>query len=223
MRPPSGGLRLLPGAEALRTFVYVDGSNLYYGIRKTPYKWLDVRKFCQLTLPHNEIACIKYYTARVTYNPDNPQQQKRQKAYWRALRTIPEMSIHRGHFLSHVCRLPLASAQPGKPSHVDVIRTEEKGSDVNLATHLLWDAFRDRYDVAVIVSNDSDLLEPIKLVRSELGKIVGIINPHTDSPSVDLRANSDFFRTISRRILRESQFPISIVDSNGTFGKPVTW
>lgn len=207
----------------MRTYVYVDGFNLYYGIRSTPFKWLDIRKFCQLTLPKNNILCIRYYTALVTYNPERPGQQTRQRLYWRALRSQPGLSIHLGHFLSHRCWLPLANAQPGVQTRAEVIRTEEKGSDVNLATHLLWDGFNDQYDVAVVVSNDSDLIEPIRLVRSELGKIVGVINPHVKSPSVELRKNADFFRAISRRILRESQFSTTIVDANGRFDKPVTW
>lgn len=207
----------------MRTYVYVDGFNLYYGIKYTQHKWLDIRKFCQLTLPDNEIVRIRYYTALVTCNPNDPEQQKRQKTYWRALQTIPELSIHKGHFLRHARRLPLARPQPGMPDHVEVIRTEEKGSDVNLATHLLWDGVRNEYEVAVVISNDSDLLEPIKIVRRELGKTVGIINPHPSRPSVELRKNCDFFRDISRRILRESQFSTTLTDSRGAFAKPVTW
>jgi hypothetical protein len=74
--------------------------------------------------------------------------------------------------------MPLAPV-PGRPQqYVRVIKTEEKGSDVNLATHLLHDAHRGKFEVAVIVSNDSDLLEPIKIVREELVLKVGILNPH---------------------------------------------
>ncbi|MBL4557734.1 MAG: hypothetical protein JKP98_13370 [Rhodobacteraceae bacterium] len=46
-----------------------------------------------------------------------------------------------------------------------------------MATHLLVDAFDDAFDVAVIVSNDSDLKEPISVVRRRLGKTIGILNP----------------------------------------------
>ena len=55
---------------------------------------------------------------------------------------------------------------------------EEKGSDVNLASHLLVDGFRDRYDLAVVISNDSDLTEPVRFVREDLNKPVGVLNPH---------------------------------------------
>jgi hypothetical protein len=53
---------------------------------------------------------------------------------------------------------------------VSIIEEEEKGSDVNLASYLLVDGFAGEYDIAIVVSNDSDLAEPIRLVRSILGR-----------------------------------------------------
>jgi uncharacterized LabA/DUF88 family protein len=163
----------------IRTNVYIDGFNLYYGaLRKTPYRWVNLRTLCQLLLPKNSIAEIKYFTARVTARPNDPDQAVRQQLYFRALETLPGLSIHYGHFLTHEVMMPLVSV-PGRPQqYARVIKTEEKGSDVNLATHLLHDAHMGRFDVAVIVSNDSDLLEPIKIVRGQLGRKVGILNPH---------------------------------------------
>ncbi len=57
-------------------------------------------------------------------------------------------------------RLPLADSDPDDPVIVDVIKTQEKGSDVNLATYMLLDAFRQESDIAVVISNDSDLRSP---------------------------------------------------------------
>ncbi len=55
------------------TYVYIDGFNLYYGALKgTQYKWLNLQKLCELVLPNNKIAYIKYYTARVKDRPDDP-------------------------------------------------------------------------------------------------------------------------------------------------------
>ena len=68
---------------------------------------------------------------------------------------------------------------------------------MNLATHLLHDAHRGRFEVAVIVSNDSDLLEPIKIVREELGKKVGVLNPHK-RPSRALLPISTSSKAIAR-------------------------
>lgn len=106
--------------------------------------------------------------------------------------------------------------------HAVVIKTGEKGSDVNLATHLLWDGFRGDYDCAVVISNDSDLLEPIRIVRMELKKKVGILNPHKH-PSQVLVKECDFFKKTRAGALAASQFPSQLSDEHGTIMKPVSW
>ena len=68
---------------------------MYYGaLRKTPYKWVNVRTLCQLLLPRNPIAEIKYFTALVTARPGDSGQTVRQQLYFRALRTVLGLSIH---------------------------------------------------------------------------------------------------------------------------------
>ena len=112
---------------------------------------------------------------------------------------------------------------PGQPTkYARVIKTEEKGSDVNLATHLLHDAHMGRFDVAVVVSNDSDLLEPIKIVRAQLCKRVSILNPHPN-PSRALLPHIDFIKQIRAGVLRTAQFPPALTDAHGTFTKPAVW
>jgi len=157
--------------SVLRTNIYVDGFNLYYGaLRKTPHRWVNLEALFQFLLPKNTIHEIKYFTALVSARPNDPSQPQRQQLYLRALATLPKVSVHLGHFLVHEVTMPLVVA-PGQPQqYARVIKTEEKGSDVNLATQLLHDAHMNRFDVAVVVSNDSDLLGPIKIVRNELGK-----------------------------------------------------
>lgn len=122
--------------------------------------------------------------------------------------------------------MPLETPTPGIPNPIKVIKTEEKGSDVNLATHLLWDGFRNDYEVAVVISNDSDLLEPIRIVRRELSKSIGILNPvlapHR-KPSYQLRQEADFFREVSPNLLAACHFPPTMTDSNGTITKPASW
>lgn len=203
-----------------RTNVYVDGFNLYYGaLRGTPNRWLDLARFCALLLPHDTIHRIRYYTARVKSRPHDPAQGFRQLIYLRALRTIPILSIHEGHFLSHKVMMPRA-ADPGQM--VEVIKTEEKGSDVNLASHLLRDGFLDDYDVAVVVSNDSDLLEPIRIVQRELAKPVGILNPQ-QRPSIVLKKEARFFKGIRHSTLNRCQFPEVLRDERGEIRKPKGW
>jgi hypothetical protein len=105
---------------------------------------------------------------------------------------------------------------------VEVIKTEEKGSDVNLATYLLLDAFRQHCETAVVVSNDSDLKEPIALVQRELGIPVGVVNPHPAT----LRSRAirpAFFKQLRSSTLPACQFPPVLTDAQGAFHKPASW
>ena len=204
-----------------RTFVYVDGFNLYYGcLKHKPFKWLDLDALCRLLLPQNDVQRIKYFTARVAPRPGDPTQAVRQQTYLRALGTIPHLEVVLGRFLSHEAKMVEAPVTH-PPRYVWVQKTEEKGSDVNLAAHLLDDAHRARFDVAVVVTNDSDLLMPIQMVRA-MGLKVGILNPHP-KPSWVLNQNRDFMKTIRSGVLGASRFPVQMQDAAGTFHKPGGW
>lgn len=204
-----------------KTHVYVDGFNLYYGaVRKTPYKWLDLAKLCNALLPNDQIESIKYFTAKVSSRPGDPDQPIRQQLYLRALNTIPNLTIIYGHFLTHSRFLPESDSNPIRWVKVNI--TEEKGSDVNLASYLLHDGFKELYDVAAIISNDSDLREPVRMVKEVLGLQVGIINPHSRH-SKELQEYATFVKRIRKSHLAMSQFPETITDSKGTFSKPTIW
>jgi len=201
--------------------VYIDGFNLYYGaIKRTPYKWLDVLKMSQLLFPNDTINKIKYFSARVSARPTDPDQPIRQSTYWRALQTIPNLSIVEGSFLVKPVMMPVAYTNPQK--YERVIKTEEKGSDVNLAVHLLNDGYKKDYELAVMVTNDSDLLEPMRIVKQELNLPVGLANPHKN-PSFVLRQHAIFIKQIRGGVLQASQFPTTLTDANGTFHKPASW
>lgn len=207
----------------MRTYAYVDAFNLYYGcLRKTPYRWLNLAELCRLLLPKNDVLRIKYFTAHVGARPGDPNQPIRQQLYLRALATLPLVEVHYGHYLSHKVRMPLAHPVPGGPRFADVIKTEEKGSDVNLATHLISDAYEDRYDVAALITNDSDLLGPVELVSKRLGKKVGILNPQKH-PAFVLKNAASFFKQIREGVLAASQFPPTMSDMVGSFHKPPSW
>jgi uncharacterized LabA/DUF88 family protein len=207
----------------MATNVYVDGFNLYYGcLRGTEYKWLDLAALCRVMLPNDDIHRIRYFTARVSGRPPDNRQPQRQDTYFRALRTIPGLSIHLGHFLTHAVRMPLAAPRPGGPTTALVQKTEEKGSDVNLATYLLLDAFTKDCDSAVVISNDSDLKEPVALAQSELGMPVGVLNPHPANRRSRAMAPT-FFKQIREPALRASQFPAELADAQGAFRRPAGW
>ena len=206
--------------------VYVDGFNLYYScIKDTPYRWLNLLQLCQLCFPHHTIRRIRYFTARVRATDSDPQKPQRQALFIRALQTLPNLSVHYGTFLTHTVTMRLANPPPRGPYTADVVRTEEKGSDVNLASYMLVDGFDRDYELAIVVSNDSDLVEPIRLVRERLGLSVGLLNPQMDEHKTAwaLMKAATFYRTIRRGVLQASQFPPILSDAHGQFFKPPTW
>lgn len=222
----------------VKTWVYIDGFNLYNGaVRNTPYKWLDLLKFSKALVPHDQIDHIKYFTARVNARAGDPDQPLRQIAFWRALRTLGCVDIIEGHFLTgpkwmpevasvdHINQLAASGVNVAGmlPKMVQVYRAEEKGTDVNLATHLVHDAHLNRFELALIISNDSDLTEAIRIVKNEVGKVVGVYTPHRNRPSVQLKKVASFFREIKTSHLRDSQFPTTLTDARGTFSKPSAW
>ena len=202
-----------------KTYVYVDALNLYYGaLRRTPLRWLNLKALCASYLPNHNIYKIKYFTAHVQPSPRNPRQHARQMTYIRALNTLPEMEVIYGHFLQHTVRMPKADGT----GSVNVIKTEEKASDVNIATHLLVDGFREEYDTAVLVSGDSDFLEPVRFIQSDLKKKIGVLNPQK-RPCRVLHRHATFYKHIRKSVLRDSQFSDQMTDDKGVFIKPSDW
>lgn len=206
----------------MKTYVSVDGFNLYYrAVKRTPHKWLNIDLLCSFLLPRANIARINYYTARVAARPHDPDQPTRQNIYLRALATLPHLSIVEGTFLSKPATLPLAS-DPTK--FATVLRTEEKGSDVNLASRLINDGHLGRYEQAVVITNDSDLAEPIRIVRDELKLPVGILFPSKYlNPQLKNAVTPNFTKAIRSGVLAASQFPVQLTDNTGVFHKPPTW
>ena len=206
------------------TNVYVDGFNLYYGCLKgTSHKWLDLDVLCRTLLPNNQLHRIRYFTARVKVR-DDPLAPVRQDLYLQALSTLPHVSTHLGHFLVTKARMALATPPPAGPRTVEVLKTEEKGSDVNLATYLLTDAFRGDCQTAVVITNDSDLAEPIRVISQELSIPVGLINPHPRQASrALLRQGPAFVKSIRPSVLAKSQFPAEIVVRGRTIHRPQGW
>ncbi len=201
--------------------LYIDGFNLYYGaLKRTPYKWLDLAKLAQSLLPSDSIQELHYFTARVSSRAYNPTAAHDQGLYIRALKTLPNINIKYGQFTAHSVPMYLSNVDP--PQKVWVEKTEEKGSDVNLASHLLRDAYGKRFEVAVIVTNDSDLAEPVRIVAQDLGLPVGLLNPH-QFHSRELRQYATFIKRIRQGDLAACQFPITLTDRKGTFAKPSGW
>jgi uncharacterized LabA/DUF88 family protein len=217
----------------MRTYVYIDGFNLYYRLLKDnpQFKWLDLKALAQALLqPQNQIQTIRYYTARISGRFD-PSAPARQQVYLDALQSIPEITIHLGNFLVtkpwaglvHPPQLrggTVPQFSPPYPVVAKVWKTEEKGSDVNLASHLIRDACQGKFDVAAVLSNDTDLVEPIRIVTRELGLPVGLLCP-VPKPAAGLVQVASFLRHIRAHHMVGSQFPDTIPGS--VVSRPSSW
>jgi len=223
----------------LRTFVYVDGFNLYYralkSTREDPRpgrKWLDLYKFVQRAMPADaDIRRINYYTANISTVPD-PDAPKRQQEYFKALETLPCLRIHKGQFLvskpmmyldesltfSPKARVP----QEPPPRFAKVVKTEEKGTDVNLGVHLVRDAFVGAFEQAVVISNDTDLAEAIRIVTAEVRLPVYLI-AGSSRQSATLIQHATGIKYAERHIQR-CQFPSTLTTGQGeAVVKPAGW
>ena len=232
MRP----LLFLAYKISMRTTIYIDGFNLYYRMLKArpEYKWLNPLKLAQAVLqPKHVITRVNYYTARISARPQDPAGPARQAIYLSALNSVPQMAIHEGNFLTSEPWMSLATPPDARPAGyvwntpvpgvVKVIKTEEKGSDVNLATHLVRDAFLNTFDVAVLLTNDSDLVEPIKVVRKETGKDVGLLVP-VKYPNASLTAAASFVLHLRPGHLAQAQFPQVLALPDGkVVQRPPSW
>ncbi len=209
----------------LITNFYIDGFNLYFrALRGTRLKWLDLRRLCENLFPDDEVNRVCYFTARIRARPSDPDQPQRQQVYLRALNAIEGMEIHYGTFRDRKITRPLVEPVTGMPRLVTVLDSEEKGTDVNLATRLLVDGFERRYEQAVIISNDSDLASPMRYVRDVLGLEAVVVNPdrHTHTHR-DLGNSASYTKRLRARHLRESQLPTVMKDRHGTITKPQSW
>ncbi len=204
------------------TTVYIDGFNLYYGaVKGSKYKWLDLKSLSQniLTKDHKVIK-IKYFTARIS-DRGNSKSGTRQMHYINALEQyIPEISIAYGFFkLSKVSGKEVGASHNKK--RTTIMKNEEKGSDVNLAIHLVNDAWLGKYQSALVISDDSDLAGALKIVKAHHKKELIVANPYKRRPSFKLVKEANSIRIIREGVLRVSQLPDKIPGT--TLYKPPAW
>ena len=202
-----------------RVAAYVDGFNLYFGLKEAGFKrhyWLDV-----VALAHNilkadqRLVATHYFTARIRDNGRNVADQKRQATYLEAL-TLQGAQCQFGHYLekSRECRR----------CHSTWMDYEEKMTDVNIAIQLLADAFEDAFDVALVISGDSDLTTPVRRIRQRFpGKRVIVAFPPRRHSS-ELKRWASGFVSIGEDKLRASQLPETLTKLDGfVLSRPMTW
>jgi hypothetical protein len=203
-----------------RVIAYIDGFNLYYGLRSKGWRrfyWLDPRLLVEnLLKPGQRVAAVKYFTARISPNPSDPAKHRRQALWLEAIESLPDTKVYYGHYLPKPQRCFSCGAT--------WVTHEEKMTDVNIACQLLRDGYDDTFDVALILSGDSDLAPPIEAVRqrSPLKRVIVISPPNRQSKKLESVANAAFM--LGRKKLQDSQLPDSYVKPDGfVLTRPAKW
>ena len=203
-----------------RVSVYVDGFNLYYGLKSKGwrrYYWLNLYRLAEnLLKPGQRLTLVRYFTARVFIRPDDPEQHERQKVYLEALETLPGLHIHYGYFLP----------KRGTCPRCGLIREtyEEKMTDVNIAVELLGDAQDDAFDTAIVISGDSDLSGTVETVRRRYSEKRVIVAFPPNRISLRLRQTATASFVIGRDALRDSLLPEQVAKADGfILVKPPQW
>ena len=206
------------GVNTVRVIVYVDGFNLYFGLKSKGYKrhyWLDIERLAgHLLKPGQDLKVVKYFTADIKRGTGK---HRRQQTFLDALVThTTKLEVIRGRYL-------IKDRQCRQCGHVAQI-PEEKKTDVNIATHMLIDAFTDRCDVAFLVSGDSDLVPPVEMIRQHYStkRILVAFPPGRKSEELKKVSHGSFW--INEKTLRISQMPNPVVKPNGyELHKPSQW
>jgi len=200
-----------------RVIAYIDGFNLFYSsLRGTKFKWLDIWSMCSaLIQPDQELIKVKYFSAQIGATFSNPDKPFRQKMYLEALQNNPKIEVKLGYFSTHEVRMPKAEDfRKGKITLIDVVKAEEKGTDVNLAVQMAVDAVRNDFDYAMLFSNDSDMAYAVQIASRECEKKVGLYIARKAVLSKVLKENVSYIRSITPAILADHQFPDEIKTSS---------
>lgn len=207
-------------SSAQRVAVYVDGLNLYYGLKASGwqrYYWLDLRRLAEnLLRPGQALTAVRYFTARFAPSSADPMQHIRQDTYLQALATLPDLSIHYGYHQPK----DTTCAQCGA-----ILETyEEKMTDVNIAVALLNDAQDNLFDKAYLISADADLAGPVAAVSHRYSHKPVVVAFPPKRASKHLRQVATAAFTVGRRVISSSQFPDIIANPDGyAIAKPPRW
>ena len=199
-----------------RVIAYIDGFNLYFGLRDAGFdncRWLNVNHLVlSLLKPHQELIGVKYFTSRVSNSPDK---QKRQSTYIDALESVG-VQIFYGNYQD-------GTQECKRCGHMWRI-AKEKMTDVNIATAIIVDAFKDEYDMAMLISGDSYLTPPIREVHKQFKnkRVLIAFPPKRHNSSMALVAKGS--EIIGRKKLVAAQFPDEVISRTGyTLKSPIGW
>jgi uncharacterized LabA/DUF88 family protein len=201
----------------LRVITYIDGFNLYFGLREKAwqkYMWLDLCALSESLMKDSQILLkTKYFTSRIS---GSKSKEDRQSAYLDALSSLPDLQIFYGRFQDD-------RKECQKCGHAAFI-PQEKKTDVNIATQLLCDAHANSFDVAMVVSADADLVPPIAAVRSLFPNKRVVVAFPPNRFSTELSKTADGWMRIYEPKFRQSQLPSPVIFTSGVqITKPRKW
>lgn len=226
----------------MRTIIYIDGFNLYFGCLKVDraYRWLDVEALaellCKVQTPQADVVEIKYFTApvRAGLSPRGDTSCKSQQDYLLALKTHCKKveTILGRYFIVPGSYYPDTNPISfDKNSKVAVLRPEEKQTDVNIALHMLCDATDEKCEQQILMSNDSDCTPILRTIQERHPNIqLGVITPiradgaQSRLPSKELRKYAHWVRrSIQVSELQACQLPEKVRTRKRTIKKPAYW
>ena len=203
-----------------RVVTYVDGFNLYFGIREAclrQFLWLDVGKLAaSLLKPGQRLMSTKYFTSRVSGTPQDPGKVKRQAIYLDALSAQPGIDIFYGQYLgkTSTCRNCGSSWRT----------YEEKMTDVNIAVQVMADFFLDKCDIGTIVSGDSDLAGLIQTLTPLFPHKRVVVAFPPKRVSMRLKSVAHAWLNVARKRLADNQLPEKVTTSSGqVLERPPSW
>ena len=163
--------------EKQKVIVYVDGFNFYFGLKKNPrwkkYYWLDMVKLFESFLrPNQKLVAVKYFSARVS----DIEKSRRQNAFFQANLENPKFSLILGKYL----RKEITCFNCGNVIHT----YEEKETDVRIATQIVADAYKGNFDIAIVVSADSDMIPALELAMEANKRIIVYFPPNQYSTNL---------------------------------------
>lgn len=236
------------GDETLRTAVYIDGYNLYYGrLRGTNLKWLDVFSLCERIIriqePRSQLTVVKFFTANALerFATHGRESVIAQQSYHRALETLYEgrLVIKRGTHTYDKDGTLLPQFVEGEPydkcKRVRVWRLVEKQTDVNLALAMYRDAAQGRVDQVVIVSNDSDAEPALEALKEDYPELrIGVITPLRPRKEIEGRPHRTTSSSLARQAhwvrhqisdeeIQAAQLPAKVPTKKKPILKPVHW
>lgn len=212
-----------------RIMVYIDGFNLYYGIKSMGWNhcfWLNIEKLITNYLPDDlDLIQIRYFTSNIT----NPLEKRdRQIKFLNVLQTLKSVSPHKGNYArlnDAKCDKCGAYSKYCERCGERLREYKEKKTDVNIASFMIEDAIIDMYDIAILITGDSDLRPPLEVIKRQFPKkkVLVLFPPNRDH-SKDLKNFSQWHYTIDKQMLENSLFPDKVqVGPKTWIEKPAEW